>query len=504
MGIIWNNRAVFTNVMTTSVDNFFNNTTTQFYVLLTGTSSLLSGILMFLEWLHFTIYGLSIVERLAGIIKVFLPSFLLLKKDSSDSKAKKLAEAKPFRNSLALFRGAELFRYKLETNRSVLTEYDFDLSVSDYLSIFTYEGARLDNDPADLLMATAWKERDRHKRIYMARQALEMNPNSVPALILLAEEEAQGLIEVEDLLRQALKSAEANHKQTAILCHSDPVYKPIHERNANVCVYCRFRQAVCARRLGKVKEAIKLYRELLKDSRSLFLVNICENLTECLLESQSYCELNTFLAKQEDTLVYKSTCLCYTVALLKAKALGDKYVADARRGPTPPELAVYDAIHRAVELNPHVPRYLLELKPLIPPSEHLVKRGDCEAIGYVFHHLNHWKRIEGSLSLLASSWEATFQRIPFPLERGHHFPPYPSYVEVVDRELLPSYHEVAVFPQKDTPFFMVFTGVLCFSFMSLTVIAYHFPQAMTQYAKTVTSIFLTVLEKTLPKGLLGI
>lgn len=491
-------------MMMNSVDTFFNNTTTQFYLLLTGTSSLLSGMLMFLEWLHFTIYGLSIIERLAAFGKAFLPSFLILKKENSTSKQKKLADAKPIRNSMALFRGAELYRYQLETNRTLLTDYDFDLSTSYHLSIFTHDIARFDDDPADVLMISAWKEKDRYERISIAHRALVMNPNCVAALILLAEEEAQSLLEVEDLLKQALKSAEANHKESSILCHGDPVYKPVHERNANVCAYCRFRQAICSRRLGKVKEAIKLYRDLLKDSRALFLVNIYENLTECLLESQSYCELNTFLSKHEETLLHKSTSLSYTVALLKAKALGEKLCIDPRRGPTPPELAVYDAIHRAVELNPHVPRYLLELKPLIPPPEHVVKRGDSEAIGYAFHHLSHWKRIDGSLSLLASSWEATFQRIPFPLERGNHFPPYPSNTDIVDRELLPPHHEIAVFPQRDTPFFMVFTGVLCFSFMSLTVVAYHFPQAMTQYAKTVTTIFLTLLQKLLPEGILGL
>ena len=33
---------------------------------------------------------------------------------------------------------------------------------------------------------------------------------------------------------------------------------------------------------------------------------------------------------------------------------------------------------------------------------------------------------------------------------------------------------------------MVFSGILCFSFMTLTVVAYHFPTVMTQYAKTVS------------------
>ena len=488
-----------------SVENFFNNTTTQFYVVLTGTSSLLSGMLMFLEWLHFTIYGLSIVERFTTVVSTFLPSFLVLKKEDATSKHKKLSEAKPYRNSLALFRGAELYRYQSETNHCIITEYDFELSISDYLSIFTYEGARLDDDPADHLMVTAWKEKSRDKRIEMTYQALTMNPNCVSALILLAEEKAQGLLEVEELFKQALKAAESVYKQSSLLCHNDPVYKPVHERNANVCVYCRFKLAVCARRLGKLKDAVKMYRDLQKDSRALFLINICENLTECLLELQSYSELNTLLSKQEETVLFKSTSLCYTIALLKAKAVGDKFCAEtmARRGPMPTELAAYEAIHRAVELNPHVPRYLLELKPLIPPSEHLVKRGDSEAVAYAFYHLNHWKRIEGALPLLATTWEAAFQRIPFPLERGHLFPPYPSYMEVVDRELLPPHHEISVFPQRDTPFFMVFTGVLCFSFMSLTVVAYHFPQAMTQYAKTVTTLFLALLNKLLPKGIIG-
>ena len=146
---------------------------------------------------------------------------------------------------------------------------------------------------------------------------------------------------------------------------------------------------------------------------------------------------------------------------------------------------------------------MYQRKALILPSEHLVKRGDTEAIMYSFHHLSHWKRVEGALPLLSAMWETTFQQIPFPLERGHLFPAYPSFIEVADKELLPPYHEMSVYPQRETPFFMVFTGVLCFSFMTLTVVAYHFPKAMTQYAKIVTTIFLTILDKILPRGILG-
>ncbi|XP_015227734.1 PREDICTED: suppressor of tumorigenicity 7 protein isoform X2 [Cyprinodon variegatus] len=496
-----------------SLSMFLNTLTPKFYVALTGTSSLISGLILIFEWWYFRKYGTSFIEQvsvshlrpLLGGVDSSSPSNSNTSNGDADSNRQSVSECKVWRNPLNLFRGAEYNRYTWVTGREPLTYYDMNLSAQDHQTFFTCDSDHL--RPADAIMQKAWRERNPQARISAAHEALELE-DCATAYILLAEEEATTIMEAERLFKQALKAGEGCYRRSQQLQHHGTQYEAQHRRDTNVLVYIKRRLAMCSRKLGRTREAVKMMRDLMKEFPLLSMFNIHENLLESLLELQNYADVQAVLAKYDDISLPKSATICYTAALLKARAVSDKFSPEAasRRGLSTAEMNAVEAIHRAVEFNPHVPKYLLEMKSLILPPEHILKRGDSEAIAYAFFHLQHWKRVEGALNLLHCTWEGTFRMIPYPLEKGHLFYPYPICTETADRELLPSkrhskthtvrevFHEVSVYPKKELPFFILFTAGLCSFTAMLALLTHQFPELMGVFAKAFLSTLFAPLN----------
>ncbi|XP_025227380.1 suppressor of tumorigenicity 7 protein-like isoform X4 [Theropithecus gelada] len=450
-----------------AVTVFLNSLTPKFYVALTGTSSLISGLIFVFEWWYFHKHGTSFIEQVSvshlqplmggtesSISEPGSPS----RNRESETSRQNLSECKVWRNPLNLFRGAEYRRYTWVTGKEPLTYCDMNLSAQDHQTFFTCDTDFL--RPSDTVMQKAWRERNPPARIKAAYQALELNNDCATAYVLLAEEEATTIVDAEKLFKQALKAGETIYRQSQQCQHQSPQHEAQLRRDTNVLVYIKRRLAMCARKLGRIREAVKIMRDLMKEFPPLTMLNIHENLLESLLELQAYADVQAVLAKYDDISLPKSAAICYTAALLKTRTVSEKFSPEtaSRRGLSTAEINAMEAIHRAVEFNPHVPKYLLEMKSLILPPEHILKRGDSEAIAYAFFHLQHWKRIEGALNLLQCTWEGTF-------------------------------HHVSVYPKKELPLFIHFTAGFCSSTAMIAILTHQFPEIMGIFAKAVLGLW---------------
>ncbi|XP_010801500.1 suppressor of tumorigenicity 7 protein-like isoform X13 [Bos indicus] len=369
---------------------FLNSLTPKFYVALTGTSSLISGLIFIFEWWYFHKHGTSFIEQVSvshlrplmggtesSISEPGSPS----NNRESETSRQNLSECKVWRNPLNLFRGAEYRRYTWVTGKEPLTYYDMNLSAQDHQTFFTCDTDFL--RPSDTVMQKAWRERNPPARIKAAYQALELNNDCATAYVLLAEEEATTIVDAERLFKQALKAGETIYRRSQQCQHQSPQHEAQLRRDTNVLVYIKRRLAMCARKLGRIREAVKIMRDLMKEFPPLTMLNIHENLLESLLELQAYADVQAVLAKYDDISLPKSAAICYTAALLKTRTVSDKFSPEtaSRRGLSTAEINAVEAIHRAVEFNPHVPKvdsYHCTTREVLHHHLFLTENADCK------------------------------------------------------------------------------------------------------------------------------
>lgn len=136
---------------------FLSTLTPKFYVALTGTSSLISGLILIFEWWYFRKYGTSFIEQVSlNHISPWIGggdsgsdgnnSSL----NGSNSNQQNVPECKVWRNPINLFRGAEYQRFYWATNKEPLTYYDMNLSAQDHQTFFTCEGDTGKHSPNDI------------------------------------------------------------------------------------------------------------------------------------------------------------------------------------------------------------------------------------------------------------------------------------------------------------------------------------------------------------------
>ncbi|XP_037296626.1 protein ST7 homolog [Manduca sexta] len=433
---------------------FLGALTPKFYVALTGTSSLISGLILIFEWWYFRKYGTSFIEQVS---LAHLGPWL----GGGEAEAA-AGECKVWRNPMALLRGAEYGRLWSAARRAPLTYYDMNLSAQDHQAWFGGAG----EGPAEREMNRAWREREPAARVGAARAALARDPDCAAALLLLAEEDAPTVQEAERVLRRAWRAAEASwraHAAAGAACAAAA------RCDAAVLAHVKRRAAMCARRLGRLRDAARLFRELTRDAPpALHALAPHENLIEVLLEQRLYADAAAVVARCEDAGAPPSATLLYTAALLRARSA---CTAAARSAA---ELAALETIRRAIEFNPHVPEYLLELRALTLPPEHVLRRGDSEAVAYAFCHLRHWRAAEGALRLLAAAWQAAERAGAAGGGGAAGAGGAGGCALCADRELLAPHHAASLWPRRRAAL-VPLAAALCALTALLALAAHRWP-----------------------------
>jgi len=78
-----------------------------------------------------------------------------------------------------------------------------------------------------------------------------------------------------------------------------------------------------------------------------------------------------------------------------------------------------------------------------------------------------------------------FRLLPNPAEKGHLFFPYPACTEAADKELLPTHHQVSVYPKREFPVWTLFASMLSCSVAMFAILFHQYPDDTLAFMQSV-------------------
>jgi tetratricopeptide (TPR) repeat protein len=241
------------------------------------------------------------------------------------------------------------------------------------------------------IMYDAWECTTKRDRIALAKQALGISELCADAWLMLAEDEARGIVERRATLEKAVAAGEeaVRHVLGEEAFEEEGNFWGILETRP----YMRARAALaeCLWEMGDRDEAVAHWRDMLR---------LCPNDNMGLRHvlAPKLLHLNLFEAVRELLDEYEEPDFAewgYTDALLKYRQGG------ATSGAT-------KALAAAIKKNPHVPAYLLGEKHLpkqTPP--HYALGSKEEAVLYVLSSGETWTSTKGALTWLSDTAKNT-------------------------------------------------------------------------------------------------
>jgi hypothetical protein len=231
------------------------------------------------------------------------------------------------------------------------------------------------------VMYQAWDERNPGRRIILAHEALSISPDCTDAYVLLAEEEADTVGRALEYYRQGVEAGERSLGEAYFEENAGYFWGLLETRP-----YMRARQGLANTlwALEREEEAITHYRDMLRlnpnDNQG-----IRYSLLNLLLRLNRDAEAQELLEEYEEDGMAE---WLYTRALLAFRAGGASQAAER-------------ALREALEMNPHVPAYLIGRKRIPGRLPDYIGWGDeSEAAAYASSYLSSWRRTPGAADWL--------------------------------------------------------------------------------------------------------